>query len=230
MKLIYRLGPGPEDFVDTEPLTFENSIGRFRLDGGTMVLELSSNEREGKDVLEAIECFLRSWEMEAALRHGHKVITFESDSEDLGRAAQEEREADGEDRLVISWTRYPDAPVIRVTNEMIEAWERYTHARIGIREPLQSAAYYCLTVIERSAGGRREAARQYRIDVRVLGRLGKLTTMRGSDMPRKYTPGSREMSSADRRWIDRAIRLCFLQLGSVNAGATPDRLTLEDVE
>jgi hypothetical protein len=91
-------------------------------------------------------------------------------------------------------------------------------------------AYYCLTAVEGSAGGRLEAVRKYSIDPAVLRKLGELCSTRRANASRKA--GTRDAIPLTRReehWIDYALRALVLRLGQVAANESVTRLTMADL-
>ena len=92
---------------------------------------------------------------------------------------------------------------------------RYKLYREG-RESLLGMAYWCLTVIEYSARGRTEAADQYRVDLKVLRRLGELCGNRGGINEAKKLNGQAgvtPLKPEEREWIKTVIKTLILRVG-----------------
>ena len=112
-------------------------------------------------------------------------------------------------------------------------WHRYEGYLAG-REPLAAMAYFCLTVLQGSAGGRDEAAEQFGISGRVLDTLGRLTTEIGDDeTARKRTHGSewRPHTRAERAWIEAAVKALIRRAGewASDPEAPGPQLTMNDL-
>jgi hypothetical protein len=236
VELRYRVAGVGLQFDAPKPLAIDNEFGSFLL--ANNVLRVRPQHRSSlTEVRAETEGFLRAWEFEAELRYGAPTITFEYlDAEGVGESFNDGRgeviraaapeEAEAGDSLVIVMGKYPEPPSMRLTPEIEEMWSRFR--RGGLIEPIQSCAYYCLTVVERSAGGRMAAAKRYNIDPPVLKKLGELTSASGDPKTARkaLAPGSSPLTRAEERWIGYAIKLIVFQMGVVAAGAEPDRLNL----
>lgn len=241
VELTYRV-VSDTPFDAPPPVPVRDVAGVFSLADNVLRVRPPTTHSVVSEARDAVEPFLRAWELEAELRYGFPVFVFEfagadivgssvTDADEAQPAASSRRvEAESDQFLEIAWSRFPDPPTIRVSPEMVDIWSRFKYARMGLREPLQSCAYYCLTVIERSAGGRQQAATRYRIDLSVLRKLGELTSSRASSAPRKAAAhDSPELTREEKRWIDHAIRLSLLQMGLEHAGASSDDLTMSEL-
>ena len=144
------------------------------------------------------------------LRDGQAPIS-EPDLDDLIRAGLNSRR--------LSFT--PDAATVA---------NRYQGYREG-REPLLAMAYFCLTVLEAGAGGRREAAATYKIHESVLGKLGELTSERGDPgTARKMkAPAMQPLSGAETVWIQEAIKQIIWRLGDQRATTELPTITMADL-
>jgi len=243
-ELFYK-ATGTPPFEEPLPLNVENSIGSFHLSHDILSVRLAGSHTSVESARKVVEPFLNAWELEAEIIDGFPVIEFEFlGANELGNTrfnlfklrklmavTADDKKIAAEDTLVIRRTKYPDPPTIRITPEMVNIWSRFKNARLDIRETFQSCAYYCLTVIERSAGGRRSAAKQYHIDVSVLSKLGELTSVRGDpESARKALANhAAPLTRLERKWIDHTIRKIIYQLGLVAASVHPPNLSLSDL-
>jgi hypothetical protein len=236
IELRYRVVGSGLQFDAPEPLAIDNEFGSFLLVNDVLRVRPEYG-RSLDEARAATEGFLRAWEFEAELRYGAPTITFEYlDAEGIGVSFQDNEpvvmtsvspeHADTGESLVIIMGKYPEPPSMRLTPEIEEIWNRFRMG--GFTEPLQSCAYYCLTVVERSAGGRMEAAKKYNIDPLVLRKLGELTSAKGDSRTARKAlrPGSSPLTKTDERWIGYAIKSIVFQMGVVAAGVEPDRLDL----
>jgi hypothetical protein len=175
------------------PLNFTNHLGRFDCRDGKLVVEPASHFADEDDARAVIEPFLRSWEIEADLNLNIGTIRFR-----FLRAEVVDRDppppgasqviqvktagvvlSAGEVTLRVTKRAYPMPPEsFRATSDVERAHSRWRAFRAG-REPLQSMAYFVLTLAEAAAGGRKNAAEHLRIDPDVLGSIGRLSSTRG---------------------------------------------------
>lgn len=137
----------------------------------------------------------------------------------------------------VSRGTYPPPPDPFLVNSVVEAlYARYSNYEAG-RELLASMAYFCLTVIEKSAGNRREAAKSYHIAKPVLDRLGFYCSERGSKGEARKAPKTRKdlpfvpLGRRERQWVLAAVRLLIKRAGEVAAcpDETLDEITLQDL-
>jgi hypothetical protein len=96
-------------------------------------------------------------------------------------------------------------------------------------------ARWCLTVVEYSARGREGAADQYRIDLKVIRKLGELcsnrqdiTEARKSNGPYGVTP----LKPAEREWIKSVIKILILRVGEYgfDPNARMPQITMSDFQ
>jgi hypothetical protein len=148
--LSYRVDDG-EYYSDAEPVECDSESGTFQLHQGLLRVTLRTATATIAEARGAVEPYLRAWELEHALRTGIDGFRFMfagatsiGDVPDVDEHPPEPltETADRESSLIIRIRRYPNPPEIRVTDEMLAVWRRYSLARIGIRESLLVSAYY----------------------------------------------------------------------------------------
>ena len=133
----------------------------------------------------------------------------------------------------VSHAEFPAPPQrFRLSSEAEMMYLRYKLYRDG-RESLLGVAYWCLTVIEYSARGRTEAADQYRIDLKILRRLGELCGNRGDiNEARKLSgqAGVVPLKQEEREWIKTVIKTLILRVGeyAFNPIAKLTQITMSD--
>jgi hypothetical protein len=141
--------------------------------------------------------------------------------------------------LHVSRGKYPQpvpADSFHVDSVVEALYSRYARYSAG-RELLTSMAYFCLTVIERSAGSRKEVVRKYRIAKAILDNLGRLCSERGSkEEARKARKKSNPLpfiplSKGERQWILAAVKLLIRRAGEIAAypDETLGEITLQDL-
>lgn len=126
--------------------------------------------------------------------------------------------------LKVKRGRYPQpSPAFAATPEVQALWARYSGYLNG-QEPLLAMAYFCLTILER--GNRKAAAKAFGIDVKVLKKLGELTSTRGDlKSARKMTQRTVPITSQEAEWVESAIKAIIRHL----AEQPKTLLTLRDL-
>jgi hypothetical protein len=142
---------------------------------------------------------------------------------------------------VVTQRPYPRPPSDFVANtDARTMWEHYERYKQG-RDRLLPMAYSCLARLEYRArnhpakGNKRmKAASMYRVDQRVLDKLGKLATTLGDEAEaRKLNPQSqlRDPTAQEAQWIEVAPRLLIRRAGRYAADPQRERpqLTMKDL-
>ena len=198
-----------------------------------------------------VEDYLRGWEIVIGISEHPDAVHFKYESAEV-----EEVEIDLEARHHVrqgkvhveistsltpvphvSRGKYPLAADPFCVDSVVEAlYARYSRHQAG-QELLTSMAYFCLTVIERSAGSRKEAARKYCIAKPVFDHLGIFCSERGSkEEARKAPKASHDLaftplSQSEREWVLAAVSLIIRRAGEV--AACPDKppveITMQDL-
>ncbi len=210
-------------YRDPAPLSFSNHLGTFEV--AESKLRVTPAERFADEVgaREAIEPFLRAWEIDTDLKSNVGMIRFKFDRIDVvdrdppppGTSQVIHAQA-GSYMLVgstatlhLTCSKYPDPPnAFRATPEVQHAYRRWLGYRSG-REPLPAMAYFVLTVLESAAGGRPAAALAYQIQPAVLGTLGRLTSTKGDEsIARKAGAQNQyqDLSDREKQWVEEAVR------------------------
>lgn len=233
-------------FVDTEPVEHDALIFHVHLADDTLTVTMQEHFANVETARTAVEPFLRAWELDVALQHGHREIWFEfADAEVIDRnppppgASQKLRMHVAEhthvaEEVSVHLTRhhYPAPPTqFAVSPDVETLWQRY-QGYVDGREPLPAMAYFCLTLLEGLAGNRKAIARVYGISGKILDHLGRLSSRHGDAASvRKFpkTGSFTPLKAQEQRWVETAIRAIFRQVGAHAAGASPPQLTLADL-
>lgn len=92
-------------------------------------------------------------------------------------------------------------------------FDRYMNYRQK-REPLPGTAYFCLTVLENMAEGkkrdgegkRKAASRYFQIDEEVLKKIGRLSSTKGGPAGARKSEGvSHDLTNEERRFLEEAV-------------------------
>lgn len=227
-------------------LSFSNVLGNFETEDNKLIVEPSDHFSSEEEARAVIEPFLRSWEIEADLIGDIGTIRFRFDRVEV---IDREPQPEGGSRtielkagvmaivgmaatLTVTRSAYPGPPqVFRTSPEVQAAYQRWRNVRAG-REPLQSMAYFLLTLIQSRAGGRKEAAAAFGIDPDVLDTVGRLTSTTGDlETARKVSHGSplRELTGTERNWCEAAVKLMIRRMGEHGSGSPVIQIRMRDL-
>jgi hypothetical protein len=229
------------------PLERDTEAFRMRLAEGIVTFDMKEHYTSEEAARRQVEPYLRAWEVEVALRSGRREISFiferailqDRDRSEAGSHRVEHAEIVKSATYVVDATKvsitrsqYPDPPEGFVVSPDVETmWNRYEGYRAG-RENLQSMAYFCLTLLQRRAGGRKEAAERYGISRNVLVKLGELTEVGDEMTVRKVTDQQvfRSLTGAEVAWIEAVIKALIRREGEwvFDPDAPRPKLTMED--
>jgi hypothetical protein len=93
-------------------------------------------------------------------------------------------------------------------------------------------AFFCLTVVEASAGGRLAAAKKYGIEKNVLGKLGELTSERGDRLTarkvRRNKP-MRPLTGAETAWVLSVLEAIIIRIGDTRDITCLPKIKMSDL-
>ena len=246
-RLHYDIGTGDGISFGAPPrLVIRNHIGNFALHAGQLVVEPADHYATEAEARAVVDPFLRSWEIRADLTQNLGSIRFKYVRSELhdrnppppGSGVTIHAEAAlmvmvaGEASVHLTQNRYPESPQgFRTTPEVEMAYGRWRAFREH-REPLQSMAYFVLTVAESVAGSRDQASQSFAIDRPVLDTIGRLTSTKGDNTSARKV--NRQMlfdplSGPESAWLEAAVKRLILRLGEHAAGAPFPQLSLGDL-
>ena len=246
VRLFYEVGCEEGiSYANPPPFTFSNDLGHFGLRGDELVVELVDHFPSERAARNAIEPFLRSWEIQSDLTHGIGSIRFKylrvditdrnpppSGRTPIIRAVVDVVEFDDRVEAQVARNAYPDPPTNFCTTPNVErAYQRWCAYRAS-KEPLQGMAYFLLTLLERTAGNRKAAAKRFGIEFSILQTLGLLSSERGDDMTARKVPRSgklRDLTPAERSWLEQAVLRIIRRIGEQASGATLPSISLADL-
>ena len=243
----YAVGAGEGiSYRDPEALSFSNHLGGFELVDKELRIKPTEHFSDEREVRTAIEPFLRAWEIEADLTSNVGAIRFAFERVEL---IDRDPPPPGSPQVIASTgacsafatvsaaahltcRTYPQpSQTFRATPEVHHAYRRWIGFRSG-KEPLQSMAFFVLTLLESVAGGRKSAAHTFQIDFAVLATTGRLSSTKGDQSTaRKAGRGVQfqELSETEKQWLEEAVRRVILQLGRHASGAPSAVLSMDDL-
>jgi len=245
--LHYRVVTDPLfEFKDPPPIEHEEAAFRLRLEDGKLRVEMKNHHATTESAREVVEPLLTTWEIDAALNRGRREMWFEFDRPELidrsppAPGVIEVHETFNvrirdEARAKITSHSYPKPPTHFLASEDVQTLMVHYDAFVAGRERLVDAAYFCLTLLERRAGGRPEAAREFYIDLEVLRKVGFLTSDQVGDgrTARKLSHKStlRPHTGAEVAWLQAALRALIHRVGAYDfdPAASRKRLAMSDL-
>ncbi len=229
------------------PVAFETTEARFHLADAKLACYMKIHFAAEAEARAVVEPVLRAWELAADLRLGIRKLRFQFEkAEVIDRTPMPPGRGNiyahlkvvsaltaslGTVSTHVTLQAYPEPPGdFRITPDVETLSNRYQGYRDG-REPLLSMAYFCLTVLEAAAGGRREAATTYNIEYDVLKKLGELTSVRGDPRTARkmLTPPMPPLSGAEDAWLQETIKQIIWRVGDQRSPANLPPITMADL-
>ncbi len=229
------------------PVEFETDDAHFHLADGKLVCHMKVHFSTAAQARSVVDPILRAWELSADLGRGRGELRFRYEDAELvdrtppvpGTVRGYVLAAESADLLMATATAslniirrtYPAPPGdFRITPDVAALWQRLQGYLEG-QEPLPTMAYFCLTVLETAAGGRREAAAMYNIEYQVLSKLGELTSARGDPRTARKmpTPATPPLSGAEAGWIQEALKQLIWRLGDRCSFLSLPTITMADL-
>jgi hypothetical protein len=223
-------------FENPPPLEHQTSDFNLRLADGYVTVEMNTHCATEQEARALVDPFLLAWEIDQALQNSRRVIRFEfhkatvidrqppppGNATILAASGILSLEAQSLN-LIATASTYPPLPANFVASpDVATLWNRYEGHLLN-REPLPGMAYFCLTVIEDSYGGRKKAAHALNVDAAVLNKLGELTSERGdatAARKRKKKPFC-PLTTLEERWIHAVVKEMIRRVATKAAGTAP---------
>jgi hypothetical protein len=245
--LRYRLETDSSLIFDN-PLPRNHDTDEFTLclAEGVLTCTMTMHYATATEARAVVDPFLWAWELDEALRQGHRVLWFTFDkAEIIDRdppppgthlvisTIPGEMVIVGED-VIVRLTRpsYPAPPThFTVSPDVDTLWNRYEGYKQG-HEPLPGMAYICQSFIEKVlARGRDDAVQKYHIEWTVLHTLGKLHSHRGDLTNRRKLEHERDrheppLTPLEIAWMEAAVRMLIRRIGEYAADPTAPWPTL----
>jgi hypothetical protein len=239
------------EFESPPPIEGETTLFNYSLDNGKLIIKLKqhcSSIEEGKKL---VTNFLSSWELDDALNNGRRRFEFiyhnskiiDSDNPNaLIHYGQVCLKLGVSGELKVIYPSYPNHPkLFKASPDALTLWQRY-EGYLENTEPLQSMAYFCLTLLEFRAGdrdkeskkkNREKAAEMYHIDLEFLNKIGRLTSQcKGTEeTARKLKSGisPQPLTAREIEWIKAALKAIIRSVGEINAAPSLPTITMNEL-
>jgi hypothetical protein len=243
--LHYRIETGSDFALDGLPPS-ELQTGSFTLylSGNHLRAEITDNPATVAAAYREVERYLRAWEIRTNSQHRAGAIRFHLEKVDAAEGAPEAdfydalkaiRAPRGRVTLMVRGgpiRKYPDPPGrFVVTPDVDSMWERDERYKAG-RELLTNVAWWCLTTIEQSSGGRSRAVAKYSISDNVLETLTRLAHVGDEHTARKRFANQvlRDHTHAEAAWMDAVIKRIIQRVGewAADPNAQWPQITMRD--
>ena len=241
------------DYSDAAPFECDRPDFSVRVEAGEAVVSMKSHFASADEAQAAVAPFLRSWEVDMALRYGpgslrviYKTVEIIDRDPSPGVVTAYFQPAHfaltgGSVRAIIGFGKWPEPPAGMTCDPIVELmFARYVlYRKRGTL--LADAANYCLTCLEMggklSRAGRegeqerRSAAAHYRISMAVLRKIGELAESKGGTEARKAHVASDNFTGRERQWLETAMTVLIRRAAEVayDANACHRIITMADL-
>ena len=246
-RLLFTIEGGPSITYDNpDELEFANDIGHFSTLDGILSIEPSAHFVRESEARSAVEPFLNAWEASSNLQsQSTETINFKfvrSEIIDLNPPQPGESQtiyaetggfvtAFGTVSFHVTRKVYPSPrDAFELALDAQSAYSRWLAFKEG-HEPLQSMAYFVLTMLEGAGPDKRgQAAAQYKIDKAILNEIGRLASTKGSALTARKASSSSDLTGTEQAWLERAIPLVVIRIGERIGGAILTPITMAQIE
>ncbi len=222
--LLYRVEHGESvSYKEAETLVLEEPTFRLEVKDNQARFELKNHYATEEEAREAIEDYIRAWEFSACLESGPDSFQLKFHKAEIvdrnptpGVVYFQFRTSMPRVTITpaVKKHSYPLLPSsISINPDIQTMFDRYMNYRRK-QEPLPGTAYFCLTVLENMAEGkkrdgegkRKAASRYFQIDKEVLDEIGRLSSTKGGPSgARKGRGVSHDLTNEESRFLDEAV-------------------------
>lgn len=214
-----------------EPMEMKCKNFELKLQGEELICKMLDEYTEVEVAKKEVGPYLDSWEDYIFLKYGTNVIEFVYDKAQLCLTRSIEGfnqtttivERQGHSEFNAMLTIVSNESICMAPPEYFQSHEdsdagilfnRYKDYKNG-KEKLPAMAYFCLSLLEKSAGNRKQAAGKYKICSKVLDKLGKLSSTKGNLLvdARKAESNMKPLSKKEVEWLEEAIVRIIIQVG-----------------
>ncbi len=215
-------------FDNPPPVQWNTNDFRLTLRDDIATFEMQTHYPSEEDARQGVKTYLDRWEMGTALRSGTSGFHFEFES---AKIIDRDPPPPGSPQIVhvpvavavavalpptlsVTSRKYPDPPVDFDISPDVETMWFLFRSYLDHRVRLTDMAYFCLTVLQRRAGGRSAASNRYSVALHVLSKLGHLSTEVGNEQTARKMPlVPRDHTPEEIEWIKAAVNVLILRMG-----------------
>lgn len=230
--LHYRIIPDETvDYDNASPVFAETVDFKVSLDSKDAIFEMKRHFSDQEAAKKIVDEYLQAWYVLTGLEHDPDDIKLAFDRAeiidrsppkppnkkvDLQACISSHVMTSGNVTLHISRGKFPTLPQkFTISTDVETMYLRYKAYRQN-REPLTSMANMCLTILQASVGGRKEAAQKYGISREVLNKLGNICDKKGSENEARKAPTDGQftpLSSDEKTWIVKVVKAMIRRVG-----------------
>ena len=223
------------DYSEAGRIEHEEEPFRVTIEDKVVRFELKDHYAREDAAREAVESYIRCWELETALRGRPGQFNLRFDRAEIvdrnpppptpGVVDISMHARTGMPTVRIAPTvttpkPYPSPPSgVTLDPHNLDVmtifyrFERY----LENKEPLTGMAYFCFTMlVGHLCNDRREAARTYRIDKNVLDMIGNLTANKGGrGIARKASGFGFDLAREESRFLEEAVKAIILRVAEI---------------
>lgn len=217
--LEYSIEYGPEiDWSKAAPLDIAEENFDIRVENGRVRFSLKTHYGSEVEAKSAIENeYIPNWEFHVGLDRGPDTFRLRFDKSDIVDRNPQlgANTIGGNVRISVECSANLSPPMprcypkpnldIRRSPDIDSMYHRYL-GYVGGKEPLTAMAYFCLTVLESMAGGRKEAQTQFRVSRKVLKQISRLCSVKGGPDARKAEGRNEPHTQEEERFLKIAIK------------------------
>ena len=230
------------DYSRAEPTCHEEEGFSIRIEDGRVCLVMKEHYPTEAAAKDAVEPYLWSWELGAALtgRPGYFKLKFDGSKIEDRNPIPSEMYATKEfpppsySVTVIRLSQAYPKPPIGVSlkrNCDVELMHSRYEDLCNDRDKLPSVAQFCLTMLERLAGGRAKAVEKFKVESKVLNKVGGLADKKGGrTMARKAKGIDLEFTPGETLFLENAVKVFIRRVAEEahSPGGSFRRIKLDD--
>ena len=231
------------DYSEAKPLEHKEKDFTIKIENNKACFTMNAHYATEEEAREAVEEYIEVWELDAALQEGLNAFTLEfycskiEDRKPSPGMAQVSASGvvpapSGTARATSIKNSYPPPPsgmkIDADVRSMFDRWTGY-HSE---KERLASMAYFCLTILEALANPkngarkkqkrkpfqpgpvRKAAAKDYKIAVEVLSKIGELSSVKGG----RKAGSQVDFRIPEKRFLEKAVEVMIHRLAAVADG------------
>ena len=232
------------DYSKAEPVDHEEKGFRIRIEEGRACFVMKDDHPTVDSALEVVNSYISNWELDDALtsKPGEFKLRF------VRPEIVDRKPTPGEHKVsagpvfwefstsvptVTKGRPYPKPPIgvsLKRNDDVLPMLGRYEDL-CKEREKLPSVAQFCLTMLEKLAGGRPKAAKKFAIGKKVLNKVGYLADEKGGRaMARKAKGIDEEFTPGETRFLECAVKVFIRRVAeeAQSPGGPFRKITIKD--
>ena len=232
------------DYSKAEPVDHEEEGFRVRIEEGRACFVMKDDHPTVDSALKVVNSYISNWELDAALTSKPNEFKLKFARPEI----VDRKPTPGEHRVfagpafwefitsvptVTKGIPYPKPPVgvsLKRNDDVLVMLGRYEDLCNG-REKPTDVAYFCLTMLEKLAGGRANATKKFGIERKVLNEVGELTDKKGGRaMARKAKGINQELTPGETKFLENAVKVFIRRVAeeAQSPGGPFRKITIED--